>query len=243
MFRRILIRVIGGIGMLLSKRLMAVAAMTAPYARVADIGSDHAYLPVFLVAAGRVTVAIAGEVKEGPLSAARQNIQSAGMIDRIAARLGDGLQVIKPGEVDVAVVAGMGGQASIDILAKSPEVTTSLKRIVCQPMNGSARLRDWLARHGWKLAAEDLVLEDGRLYEIIAAEPGEMLLIDPLMLEIGPLLWQQRHPLLDKHLENLLKKLELQEQAMAESARPSVSARRTLCQEKIRKLEDLMRCL
>ena len=229
--------------MILSKRLMAVAALTAPYERIADIGSDHAYLPVYLVSARQVTVAIAGEVKEGPLNAARKNIQSAGLTDRIAARLGNGLQVVKPGEVEVAAVAGMGGQAISDILAKSPEVTASLKRIVCQPMNGSARLRDWLARHGWRLVAEDLVLEDGRIYEVIAADPGKMDSIDPLMLEIGPLLWQQRHPLLREHLGNLVKKFELQEQAMAKSDRSAVLARRILCQDKIRKLEDLMRCL
>lgn len=227
----------------LGKRLRAVAELTLPYTRVADIGSDHAYLPIFLIESGRAVFAVAGEVRPGPLAAAQKSIAAAGLNGCIEARLGDGLAVLAPGEVEAAVLSGMGGQAIHDILARSPEVMSTLRRVVCQPMNAAASLRIWLLRQGWSLVAEELVLEDGRLYEIMAAEPGTMSPIEPILLEIGPLLWQQRHPLVRQHCDRLLAALERQAQAMEKSANASVLARSRICRKKIALLEEWMRCL
>lgn len=227
----------------LSKRLLAIAELTAPYGRVADIGSDHAYLPVYLLSAGKAAFAVAGEVNPGPLAAAKQTILAAGLGDRIDARLGDGLQVLSPGEVEVAVLAGMGGAMIEAILMESPAVAASLRRLVCQPMNGAAGLREWLLAHGWKLVAEELVLEDGRLYEIMAAEPGIMEVPEPLLLTVGPLLWEQRHLLLGEHLRRLTAKLERECHSMEKSDRAEIVARRARCQAKLQAMEALLRCV
>ena len=227
----------------LSKRLQAVAAMVAPCKSLADIGSDHAYLPVHLIGSGTVSFVVAGEVKPGPLAAAMHTVAAAGMEDRISVRKGDGLQVLQPDEVEAVVLAGMGGSAIRGILSRSPAVTASLRRLICQPMSGAAGLRQWLLHNGWRLVREDLVLEDGRLYEIIVAEPGEMEPMEPLLLDIGPLLWQNRHPLLPEHLRRMLKKAEIQGAAMMRSGNPAVLPRLHACQEKIHALEGRIRCL
>ena len=95
----------------------------------------------------------------------------------------------------------------------------------------------------WKLVAEDLVLEDGRLYEIFSAEPGDMAPIEPLLLEIGPLLWEKRHPLLLEHLGRLVQKLKKRSIAMQNSDSPVVLTKLQACQEKICALEGKIRCL
>ncbi len=107
--------------MKLSKRLATIAALVPPGGRLADIGTDHAYLPVYLVTEGIVPSAVAGEVNEGPFRAAGEALARVGLADRISLRFGDGLAVLAPGEADTAVIAGMGGQTIVDILAARPE--------------------------------------------------------------------------------------------------------------------------
>jgi tRNA (adenine22-N1)-methyltransferase len=214
-----------------------------PYLTIADIGSDHAYLPVWLVKNKKISFAVAGEIKPGPLEAARRTIHEAALENNIAVRLGDGLQVVEPGEVEVAVIAGMGGAAIQRVLEQSPMVLACLRRIICQPMTGAASLRAWLIENNWQIISEELILEDGRLYEVIAAEHGQSQPVDQLLLEIGPLLWQQRHPLLTEHLYRLIRQYEERVAAMANSRSEKVKERRRAFQEIINALEAKMTCL
>lgn len=229
--------------MKLSARLNAVAAQVGPYRKVADIGSDHAYLPVWLAQAGKISSAVAGEIMPGPLAAAQRTIVDAAMEEKVVARLGDGLQILVPGEVEVAVLAGMGGKAIRGILERSPAVVEGLRRLVCQPMTGAPGLRSWLAANGWKIIAEELVLEDGKLYELLAAEHGTSSPSDALTLEIGPLLWERRHPLLLEQLARLKRQYERRAADMEKSKSVAVQKRRETCLEKINALEARMSCL
>lgn len=227
----------------LSERLKAVAERVAPFKKVADIGSDHAYLPVWLLQNEIISFAVAGEIQPGPLEAARRTIREAEVEESVAVRLGDGLQVVEPGEVEVAVMAGMGGASIRGILERSPLVVACLRRIVCQPMTDAARLRGWLEENGWHLVSEELVREDGRLYEVLSAEPGKTRPTDELLLEIGPLLWQERHPLLPEHLARLKRQYEQRAAEMANSPSEEVMEARRVCQQKINALEAKMVCL
>ena len=226
-----------------SARLKAIAKQVEPYQRIADIGSDHAYLPVWMIKNKKISFAIAGEIQPGPLEAARRTIREAGVEERVAARLGDGLQVVEPGEVEVAVIAGMGGAAIRGIMERSSLVRDSLSRVVCQPMTGAAGLREWLTNNAWRINAEDLVLEDGRLYEIIVAEPGRLQPLDPILYEIGPLLWQQRHPLLSEQLLRLKRQYQERVDEMTNSHTEAVKQRRQNYLEKICVLEERMKWL
>lgn len=229
--------------MKLGLRLAAIAALVPPGSRVADIGADHAYLTIYLVGAGLAPFAVAGDVHCGPYEAARTAVAAAGLEGRVSVRFGDGLAVVEPGEVTVAVVAGMGGATIIDILAARPAVAEALSRLVLQPMQAAGMLRRWLAANGWRIAAEDLAEEDGRLYEIIAAEPGTAPAYDAVLHDVGPLLWSGRHPLLKKHLGNLLAHYRRVTGEMARSPQAEAMPRYREYRDRIGELEELLACL
>lgn len=229
----------------LKARLRTAARFVEPGWRVADIGTDHAYLPVELLRRGAARSAIACDIGAGPCEAARRTVAAAGLDARVEVRQGDGLTPLAPGEADAAVVAGMGGKAIAGILARSLPLAKGLRRLVLQPMNAAASLRGWLLENGWEIVGEELALEDGRLYEIIAAEPARAAQekLEPTLLEIGPLLWRQRHPLLKTHLERLLGR----EKRVLAGMEGSAAARRTekyeRAQKKCAQLEAYYKCL
>jgi tRNA (adenine22-N1)-methyltransferase len=229
--------------MILGERLRMVADLVGDFRRLADIGSDHAYLPVWLVLQGKADFVIAGEIQQGPLEAAQRTINEMALEDCIEVRLGDGLAVVRSGEIDAVVIAGMGGASIRGILERSPQIVNNLSRVVCQPMTGAAGLRRWLMEHDWLIDAEELVSEDGRLYEMFAARPGKIALPDDLLLEVGPLLWQNRHPLLPIQIERLLQQYQLRVDAMQHSVAPAVAAQKQLWQQKIIQLEAMRTCL
>lgn len=184
-------------------RLEAVAALVPQGSAVADIGTDHAYLPVWLVRRGVIAKAVAGDIAEGPCAAARANVRLYGLKDKIAVRRGSGLEVVQPGEVNVAVMAGMGAATIISILQDSPQVAQALQYVVAQPMAGAGTLRRWAAANGWRIAAEALAEEAPHLYEIMLLEHGTEEKHSEIEYEVGPRLIEGRHPLLTKQLAKL----------------------------------------
>lgn len=219
----------------LDKRLQAVAALVPEGASLADIGTDHAYLPVWLWEQGRITRAVAGDIAAGPCRAARNTVAMYGAARAIEVRQGSGLEVLTPGEVECIAICGMGGSTIISILEASMEIAKSAQRLVLQPMAGAAGLRQWLVQQGWQLVAEDLVDDEPRFYEIICAErdAAASLYSDSeqasgfSMAEyiIGPTLLKQGHPLLAKHLARESKACEELLANMARSERAKASAK------------------
>lgn len=156
----------------LSKRLAEVASLIPNGSRIADIGTDHAYLPIYLILQGKISIAIAGEVNEGPFRLAQSNVQKFGLASVIDVRQGDGLEVIKQGEVDVLVIAGMGASLIVQILENGLEKIQDMKRIIVQPNVSAHLLRQWFMVHDWELKEERIVEEDGMFYEILMVEQG-----------------------------------------------------------------------
>lgn len=154
----------------LSKRLTAVADYVLPDEPMADIGTDHALLPVHLVQRGIVPKAVAGDLRRGPVQAAERQVREAGLTDRIDVRMGDGLSVLAPGEAATVVIAGMGGSTITDILNQGLSVLEGVRRLVLQPNVGERLVREWLISRGWKLTGETLLEEDGHWYEVLAAD-------------------------------------------------------------------------
>ncbi len=217
----------------LSPRLAAVARHVPAGRPFADIGTDHAYLPVHLVQSGRVPRAVAGDVLPGPLQAARATVAAAGLADRIDVRLGSGLTVLAPGEAACVAICGMGGPLIARILAEGP--LTGVERLVLQPMGGEAQLRRWLADNGWRLVAEEVVEDGGRLYPVLVAEPGRMGLTR-MEEEVGPLLLRQGGPLVVRYVDE---KLELARRALAGASRSDQPA----AQERAAQLSELVELL
>lgn len=179
---------------MLSKRLEAVAARVPEGACVADIGCDHAYLPIALLNRGHVRHAIGCDINAGPLEAARRNAARAGIgEDRLELRLGDGLQALAAGEATAVTLAGMGGGLMCEILSAAPAVVAMLDCIVVSPNVAPWLLRQWAMDHGFAVS-DETVVEDGRhYYEVFTLRPaGRPVTLDAAAIYFGLSLPDQR---------------------------------------------------
>lgn len=154
----------------LSPRLAAIAALVPPGACLADVGTDHAYLPVWLLLAGRIQGAVASDVNEGPLQRGRETARAYGVAERIDFRRCDGLEGISPQQVNTVVIAGMGGDLMARILAAAP--WTREVQLILQPMSSQEVLRQWLCGHGYRIQRETLAREGEKFYSILTATGG-----------------------------------------------------------------------
>lgn len=154
----------------LDKRLSAVAVLVRHGSRLADIGTDHAYLPVHLVQAGVCPSAIASDIGAGPLDAARRTVTENGLTSEIALRLGDGLSTVSADEVDDIAIAGMGGETIAAILEAVTYVKDRRLRLILQPMTRAEDLRRWLLHNGFSILEEHLIIDGRHLYPVMAAE-------------------------------------------------------------------------
>lgn len=156
----------------LGPRLRAIADLAPPDCRcLADIGTDHGYLPAALLLAGRVRRAVAVDIGAGPLDRARRTAERFGLEDAMDFRLGDGLAVLEPGEADVIVIAGMGADSIADILSAAPWSREGAV-LLLQPMSRAEVLRRWLPEHGYAVEAERLAEDKGVIYPILTARGG-----------------------------------------------------------------------
>src|SRR5690554_5245123 len=143
--------------MKLTPRLQAIAELIPPGSVVADIGTDHAYLPVYLLQEQICRRAIAADVKEAPLAQAQETVAAFNCHQKIDLRLGDGLDVLKEeDQVDTIVIAGLGGRTIVRILEKGQEKLKNIKRLILQPMNEAGCLRLYLAKNGFAIVTETL---------------------------------------------------------------------------------------
>lgn len=224
-------------------RLAALAIHVPAGSVLADIGTDHALLPVFLLKNGICPRAIATELNNGPFLAAEEAIGQSGLKELIETRQGDGLQVLRPGEAQVIVIAGMGGNTIRGILAEAPQVLERVERLILQPMADAGDLRLWLCQNGWKIADEELVEENDRVYVVIVAEHGLEATADPLLLELGPRLLEKRDPLLKFHLEKVVMDYRRALSGLAKSESSAAREKALLLREKEAKIERLFNCL
>ena len=195
----------------LSKRLTAVAGLVTEGASVADIGTDHGYIPIHLIEQNLSPKVIAMDINKGPLERARIHIAGYGMSDRIETRLSDGLAAVKPKEVEEMIVAGMGGGLVIHILNEDPAKTRSLKELILQPQSELAKVRRYLEEHRFRIVAEDMVEEDGKYYPMMKVIPTEQkgLYVEGVPaaeeeLEYGKYLLEKGHPVMGEYLKKEL---------------------------------------
>ena len=186
----------------LSKRLYAVASLVTEGASVADIGTDHGYIPIYLMQNEIVSKAIAMDINGGPLERARMHIVGHGLKGKIETRLSNGLEALAPGEVDTMIAAGMGGGLIIRILEEGMEVVKSLKACILQPQSEVWKVRKYLLDHHMDIIDEDMVEEDGKYYPIMRVIHGE----SPRYAEyiFGKRLLEKKNPVLEKFLHREL---------------------------------------
>ena len=161
----------------LSDRLQLIADRINEGETMADIGTDHGFLPIYLKTSGKSPKVIMGDVSEPSLEKGRKNaymmVPDMSMLDDIGFRAGDGLSVLEPGEVDAVVIAGMGGKLIRDIMAADMELTRTIKKFIMQPRIGQGHLRKWLIDNGFVIVAEDVVIEGDYIPEVITAVTPE----------------------------------------------------------------------
>lgn len=150
-------------------RLDLCADLVRRGSRLADIGADHAYLPIKLCRSGKIPSALACDINPLPLHSAQENIVRFGLSDKIQTRLSDGLREVRPDETDDIVIAGMGGELIRDILSAAPWIRDEKKRLVLQPMTHHEDLVMWLYENGFTIDRQEAALDAGKYYTVLSA--------------------------------------------------------------------------
>jgi len=155
----------------LSNRLMTVISMVTPGHIVADVGTDHGYVPIYLVEEKIAPKAFAMDVNEGPLSIAKSHIEEIGLSAQIETRLSDGVRALKPQEADTVVIAGMGGMLIKKILEEGLETISMLKELVLSPQSDLREVRLFLKDNRISITKEKMIFEDGKYYWVLHCVP------------------------------------------------------------------------
>ena len=154
----------------LDQRLLACADFVRSGTRVADVGTDHAYLPTYLVQSGKTTLAYACDINENPLLSAKETIQKYGVQKQIKLRLCNGLEKINKDEVDDIVIAGMGGELFIEILSACDYIKSENLQLILQPMSKAHLLRRFLCENGFEILDETACASNGKIYTVLCCE-------------------------------------------------------------------------
>lgn len=257
---------INGTGVKLSERLAALAAWVPEGARFADIGTDHALLPVFLAETGKVKSVVAGDVNKGPVEAARRQVAAAGLEGVVSVRQGDGLNVLRPGEADTVCIAGMGGSLMVRLLDQAGEGLDGVRTLILSPHVAEDQVRHWLEDHAFVLEGERLIEEDGEIYTLLRAvraereeaerrngelyDPSRLGLKEPaaggvpreLLYEMGPLLLRGSDEAFRRKWEAEIAKRETIIGQLRLSAAEEAARKAKEWEETIRLLKEVLAC-
>lgn len=192
--------------MRLSDRLERIAAQAAKVTEgyVADVGTDHGFVPIRLVESGSVTHVVAMDVRKGPLERAKEHILDYHMEDKIETRLSDGLKELKPGEADTVIIAGMGGELMLRILRDGSHMKESVKHYVLSPQSELSVFRHGLEELGLAILEEQMLLDEGKYYVVMTVIPGTMHWEHEYEYRYGADLIQKKDPILCAFLEREL---------------------------------------
>jgi len=252
--------------MKLSKRLQYIMEQIPVGSTFADIGSDHAMLPVAAIKTGNALSAVAGEVNPGPRDAAAKQVTTAGLGGKISVRLGDGLNVISPGEVDVITIAGMGGGLISTILEQGIDKLQGVKKLILQPNVGEELVRRWLLDRHWVLTSEHIMEEDRKVYEILTAVPensgmetflnedvykeyyldnsnfGQVKITKEMSVRMGPWLLQERNSIFTSKWISEIDKLERILKSLATSTLSSAETKSEEIAQEIQQIKEVLSC-
>jgi tRNA (adenine22-N1)-methyltransferase len=180
----------------ISKRLETIANYVKNDAAVCDIGTDHAYIPIYLAQNNKAKKIIASDINKGPLLRAQKNIESYLVSDKIETRISDGFSAFNKGEIDTAIIAGMGGE----LIAKILETDIGVKNFILQPQTAHFFLRNFLMNNNYIIKEEKIAKENKKMYTAIYAVRGKAPEQSRIQLEIGPFLIEKRPPLFKEYV-------------------------------------------
>jgi tRNA (adenine22-N1)-methyltransferase len=188
--------------MVLSERLKATAGFISECSCLADVGTDHAYVPINAVLSGLCSRAIATDINKGPIAVAQRSIKKYNLQNKIQTRVGPGLSVLYKGEADIIIIAGMGGHMICDIINNDMEIAGDTKYLVLQPIQHVEVLRKFLCSNGFLILDEELCREDNKYYHVIKASKGHSEIYEKdIYYYLGKRLIEKRHPLLGEYID------------------------------------------
>ncbi len=211
----------------LTPRLETITELIKNSEVTADIGTDHAYLPVSLIERGKTKRAIASDIAEGPLMRAAETVRKHRMSDMISLRLGAGLETLTPIDMaDTIIIAGMGGETIAEILENSPKIVNAAKLIIAQPMSSVPEFRDYIYESGYSNIREHLAVEGCKIYNIISMSPIKTTNapLEPHERLVGRDLPARRPEHFDKYLKNLTNALEAKINGLSRATSPEAKA-------------------
>ncbi|PBE28468.1 tRNA (adenine(22)-N(1))-methyltransferase [Clostridioides difficile] len=229
--------------MKLTDRLLKIASLVSDGKKIADIGTDHGYIPVYLLKEGKVPFAVLADVNKGPLDNAHKEVIQNNLLDKVDLRLGSGIEILEIGEVEEVIIAGMGGILISELLEAKKEVAHNVEKLILQPMQAQEELRYYLLNNGYEILEEVLVREDFRIYEIIVAKyTGKNTIIeDEIYYEVGIKLLENKDSLFNDFIEKKIKTYSSIVNKLEEKNGEAIDKKRKESEVAIKKLENLIK--
>ncbi|HIE8444517.1 TPA: tRNA (adenine(22)-N(1))-methyltransferase [Clostridioides difficile] len=229
--------------MKLTDRLLKIASLVSDGKKIADIGTDHGYIPVYLLKEGKVAFAVLADVNKGPLDNAHKEVIQNNLLDKVDLRLGSGIEILEIGEVEEVIIAGMGGILISELLEAKKEVAHNVEKLILQPMQAQEELRYYLLNNGYEILEEVLVREDFRIYEIIVAKyTGKNTIIeDEIYYEVGIKLLENKDSLFNDFIEKKIKTYSSIVNKLEGKNGEAIDKKRKESEVAIKKLENLIK--
>ncbi|AXU75165.1 tRNA (adenine(22)-N(1))-methyltransferase [Clostridioides difficile] len=229
--------------MKLTDRLLEIASLVSDGKKIADIGTDHGYIPVYLLKEGKVPFAVLADVNKGPLDNAHKEVIQNNLLDKVDLRLGSGIEILEIGEVEEVIIAGMGGILISELLEAKKEVAHNVEKLILQPMQAQEELRYYLLNNGYEILEEVLVREDFRIYEIIVAKyTGKNTIIeDEIYYEVGIKLLENKDSLFNDFIEKKIKTYSSIVNKLEGKNGEAIDKKRKESEVAIKKLENLIK--
>ena len=217
----------------LTPRLKMIASLVPKCASLCDIGTDHAYVAIYLAKKGVAEKIIAADIRKGPLAQADKNIAAFELTDKIETRLSDGFSAIGENEVECAIIAGMGGETIAEIL----ENEKGCKYFVLQMQSAHKELRQYLSTHGYVIEKEEVCREGNKMYTALLATRGEGKSYSETELEIGPYLIKNTPPLFYDYVRYRLYEID----SILEKIGENATDRKIQCESLKKEYENLLK--
>jgi len=225
----------------LSLRLKTIASMVDKCECIADIGTDHGYIPIYLIKNGVCKRAIASDINKGPVEKAKFNIRIEDLQDKIDCRLGGGLSTLKKGETQALVIAGMGGNLIRDIIEENIDIFKEAEFAILQPVQNPEVLREYIYTKGYKIIDEELCIDENKFYEIIKIRyNNNVQIVDSIFYEVGEKLLSKNHPLVKEFIEYKIQRYEKIFHSIKDNT-DLAQKRKVKLKEKIKRLEELLK--
>ena len=209
----------------LSKRLKAVASFVTPGKRIADVGTDHGYVPIYLVQSERAPYALAMDINKGPLSHAKENILRYNLQNRIETRLSNGLREYNRGEAESIVIAGMGGNLMVQILSEAYDKWKDDTELVLSPHSEAELVRRYLSENNMVIEEECMLIDEDKYYVVMRAVSGKSDCESDAHLRYGKLLLERKDEVLFEYLKKELAKKEQIEESLRQSSSATANER------------------